>query len=190
MLGAESVYFRDADVDSIVSRLLNPMDYVAVTGSGTAVNHGLLQSKDATLIGSRVANYGQIEIADGSLMMLGADAVYVRQFDNPILVRLPHQSAGPDSSEDRPEYSVENHGQIRAGLGHVRLAASDPLGWGIRQGTGKITWAKRAGIRIGDFFRQTRPLSRRERVARTGRGVLAHRVSVPSSARSATTFSP
>jgi filamentous hemagglutinin family protein len=136
MLGAESVYFRDADVDSIVSRLLNPIDYVAVTGSGTAVNHGLLQSKDATLIGSRVANYGQIEIADGSLMMLGADAVYVRQFDNPILVRLPHQSAGPDSSEDRPEYSVENHGQIRAGLGHVRLAASDPLGWGIRQGTG------------------------------------------------------
>ena len=91
-----------------------------------------------------MANYGEIEIADGSLMMIGADAVYVSQFDNPVLIRLPHATGRESTNPEDPEYRVENHGQIDAGLGHVRLAASDPLGWGIRQGTGS------AGSSLGE----------------------------------------
>ena len=150
MLGGDSVHFLETDVDSIVSRLLEPMEYVAILGSGRVENHGSLFAPDVGLVGRRVANYGEIEVADGTLMMLGADAVYVSEFDNPVLVRLPHDSAEdarPEgSSSDEPEYAVENHGQIRAGLGHVRLAASDPLGWGIRQGTGGDTSESQASI--------------------------------------------
>ncbi|MBJ21412.1 MAG: hypothetical protein CL933_18550 [Deltaproteobacteria bacterium] len=134
LLGAEAIHFPD--LESIAESLINPVNFLVASGDGTVDNDGRLESQNAALLGSRVANHGEIEIADGSLMMIGADAIYVSQFDNPVLFRLPHATAQARADSDDPEYRVANHGQINAGLGHVRLAASDPLGWGIRQGTG------------------------------------------------------
>lgn len=144
LLGAEALDFFNAD--TVAESLVNPLDYVAVMGSGEVENAGLIAALNASLLGGRVENQGRIEIADGSLMMLGADAVYVSQFDNPVLIRLPHATASNDAANDDGEvqnasldtasFRVENQGQIDAGLGHVRLAAADPLGWGIRQGSG------------------------------------------------------
>ena len=137
LLGADALQLLDAD--TIVESLLDPIDFVALMSSGEVENRGLISALNASLFGGRVDNQGSIEIADGSLMMIGADAVYVSQLDNPVLVRLPHGSAstaGPaDATPGPPEYRVENSGRIDAGLGHVRLAAADPLGWGIRQGS-------------------------------------------------------
>ncbi len=137
LLGAEALHFLDPD--TITESLLDPVDFVAVMSSGAVENQGLISAVNASLLGGRVENQGSIEIADGSLMMIGADAVYVTQLDNPVLVRLPHGSLSATGASEAapgpPEYRVENTGRIDAGLGHVRLAAADPLGWGIRQGT-------------------------------------------------------
>src|SRR5690606_18991157 len=46
-------------------------------------------------------------------------------------------STGTDASTPSPaRYAIENRGTLDAGRGHVRLAAADPLGFGIRHGTG------------------------------------------------------
>ena len=134
MLGADAIHFFNAD--TIAESLIRPLDFVAVMGLGTVENQGRIAAPDVSLLGGQVANHGEINIADGSLMMIGADAVYVSQFNNPVLIRLPHATSREIANPDDPDYRVENHGQIDAGLGHVRLAASDPLGWGIRQGKG------------------------------------------------------
>ena len=139
LLGADAIHFFNAE--SIAESLINPIDFVAVMGAGSVENRGRIAAPNVALLSGRVVNYGEIEIADGSLMMIGADAVYVSRFDNPVLIRLPHAIGRESTDPENPDYRVENHGQIDAGLGHVRLAASDPLGWGIRQGTGS------AGVR-------------------------------------------
>lgn len=129
-VGADSIHFLD--VDTITEGLTNPMDLVALTGSGSVQNLGELTAESAALIGRRVVNTGHIEINDGTLMMLGGDAVRLVEFDNPVVVEIP-RSHRPDNHVEAPEYAVENRGTIDAGRGRVRLAAADPLGWGIRQ---------------------------------------------------------
>jgi len=144
MLGADSIHFLDAD--TIAEGLLDPIDFVALLGQGTARNMGDLSAESAALIGRRVINTGHIEIADGTLMMLAGDAVHLRSFGDPVVVSLPRNGLESNRVESL-QYAVENRGTIDAGRGHVRLAAADPLGWGIRQiaSPGGETPATRAG---------------------------------------------
>jgi len=137
MLGADSIHFMSAE--SIAEGLVNPVDFVALLGDSTVVNMGTIQAEEAALIGRRVLNTGHIEIDDGSLMMIGGDAVYLRSFDDPVVIKLPNATEEPanyvDANGTHQFYAVENRGTINAGRGRVRLAAADPLGWGIRQQT-------------------------------------------------------
>jgi len=144
MLGADAIHFLDAE--TIAEGLLDPIDFVALLGEGTARNMGDLSAESAALIGRRVINTGHIEIADGTLLMLAGDAVHLRSFDDPVVVSLPRNGLESNRVES-PQYAVENRGTIDAGRGHVRLAAADPLGWGIRQiaAPGGETPATRAG---------------------------------------------
>ncbi len=143
MLAADSVHFEDTE--SVVAGLLDAKPFYARMRGGEVTNTGAIESASARLLGGRVLNQGAIEVADGTLMMLGADAVYLRAFDDPVLVRLPHRAPvetdAPGETESNTRARVENHGRLDAGAGHVRLAASDPLGWAIRQGTGAGTEA-------------------------------------------------
>lgn len=129
-VGADSIRFLD--VDTITEGLTNPMDLVALTGNGGVQNLGELTAESAALIGRRVVNTGHIEIQDGTLMMLGGDAVRLVEFGNPVVVEITRANR-PDNHVEAPEYAVENRGTIDAGRGRVQLAAADPLGWGIRQ---------------------------------------------------------
>ncbi len=118
-------------------------DFTARLAGGEVTNAGRIASADAVMLGGRTLNLGEIEIEDGSLLMVGADAVYLSRFDDPVLIQLPRGGVGAGAGAGAGEpgagsarYAVENHGRIDAGRGHVRLAAADPLGFGIRQGTG------------------------------------------------------
>jgi filamentous hemagglutinin family protein len=128
--------------DVLTRELLGEQDFFGLLGRGGEIrNHGRLGARDAILMGGRIVNYGEIEIADGSLMMLAADAIYLSEFNDPVLIRLPNDVgteavSAPAEGAGEGSYAIENHGRIEAGLGHARLAASDPLGFGIRQGTG------------------------------------------------------
>ena len=127
-----------SDWTQLTSDFLAPKDFFGILADGRVENYGSIIAPDAALFGGRIANYGDIEIADGSLLMVAADAVWVTQFDNPVLIKLPNLDRSQDSTIDSANqdvtYAIENHGRIDAGLGHVRLAASDPLGFAIRQG--------------------------------------------------------
>lgn len=141
MLGGEQLLLDPAE--ALTRSLLSGSGFVARLGEGTVTNTGRLTAPEARLVGRRVANHGEIRIDDGALLMLGADAVYLRAIDDPVIVRLPHgagasQESGSAASQESQAgagvgYAVENTGRIDAGRGHVRLAAADPLGWGIRQ---------------------------------------------------------
>ena len=116
--------------------------FAALLGEGHVENSGVLRASNAALLGGRVVNFGEIVIDDGSLLMAGADALYLRNgdFNNPVLIQIPTRGAGGSGAGggagSETQYAVENHGRIDAGVGHVRLAASDPLGFAIRQGRG------------------------------------------------------
>ena len=128
------------DWDALTSDFLAAKDFFGLLKGGTVENRGSIAAPNAALFGGRVVNFGEIEIADGSLLMLGADAVWVTEFDNPVLIKLPNLDQNDEGTSggtsQEVQYAIENHGRIDAGLGHVRLAASDPLGFAIRQGTG------------------------------------------------------
>ncbi|MFK7896498.1 MAG: hypothetical protein AB8G23_11715 [Myxococcota bacterium] len=146
LLGAESASIKNWD--SLTEDFLGQKNLFGLLGEGTITNSGQIESQNAALLAGRVVNQGEIEVQDGTLLVVGADAVYVSQFDNPVLIRLPHRNSeqDQDAAEEgqEPEYAIENHGTMKAGLGHVRLAAADPLGFGIRQGSG--TGERRAEI--------------------------------------------
>ena len=129
------------DWEALTSDFLAPKNFFGLLADGTVENHGSIEARNAALFGGRVVNFGEIEIDDGSLLMVGADAIWVTEFDNPVLIKIPNieQYADQTSNDEGQdiEYAIENHGRIDAGLGHVRLAASDPLGFAIRQGTGR-----------------------------------------------------
>jgi filamentous hemagglutinin family protein len=136
--------------DQLASGWDGRKDLAADLAGGDVTNAGRIASADAVMLGGRTVNLGEIEIEDGSLLMVGADAVYLSRFDNPVLIRLPRGAVGAATGGDAGDparYAVENHGRIDAGRGHVRLAAADPLGFGIRQGTGSA--AAPAGIAAG-----------------------------------------
>ncbi|MAG31092.1 MAG: hypothetical protein CL908_09410 [Deltaproteobacteria bacterium] len=138
MLGGERLIAPDWD--SITGDFLANKQFFGILGDGRVDNAGRIDAPNAALISGHVENLGEIEIADGSLLMVGADAVYLSRFDDPVFVRLPYRvinaGAATDDGTRAAEYAIENHGTIDAGIGHVRLAAADPLGFGIRQGTG------------------------------------------------------
>jgi filamentous hemagglutinin family protein len=114
--------------------------FAALLSEGRVENSGTLRASNAALLGDRVVNFGEIVIDDGSLLMAGADAIYLTKFDDPVLIQIPNRGSGGSGtgsgSNGDIQYAVENHGRIDAGVGHVRLAASDPLGFAIRQGRG------------------------------------------------------
>jgi filamentous hemagglutinin family protein len=128
------------DWDAITADFLAPQNFYGLLGGGKVENQGTIRARNAALLAGRIVNTGEIEITDGTLLMAAADAVWVTQFDNPVLVRIPHteSNASPAEPAENSEvgYAIENHGLLDAGLGHVRLAAADPLGFAIRQGTG------------------------------------------------------
>ena len=154
-IGGERISLGDFDVLS--AGFGGRKDFRVDLAGGDVRNAGAISSSDAALLGGHVVNLGEIEIEDGSLLMVGADAVYVTRFDNPVLIRLPRGSvgagtgtapaAGAEGDDASPRYAIENHGQIDAGRGHVRLAAADPLGFGIRQGTGTAERTARIAAR-------------------------------------------
>jgi len=139
MLGGQRLWLPEWDAltdDLAVSRAY----FAALLSEGRVENSGVLRASNAALVGDRVVNLGEIVIADGSLLMVGADAIYLTEFDNPVLIQIPTRGAGSSGAggggDGEVQYAVENHGRIDAGVGHVRLAASDPLGFAIRQGRG------------------------------------------------------
>lgn len=139
MLGGQQLWLPEWDAltdDLAVSRAY----FAALLSEGRVENSGTLRASNAALVGDRVVNFGEIVIADGSLLMAGADAIYLTEFDNPVLIQIPTRGAGGSGTggggDGETQYAVENHGRIDAGVGHVRLAASDPLGFAIRQGRG------------------------------------------------------
>lgn len=149
MIGGTRVELGDLDV--LHAGFAGTKDLAAELAGGEVENAGRIRSADAALLGSRVVNLGEIHVDDGSLLMVGGDAVWVSRFDDPVLVRLPRGgvgaggdtggasdgSTGTDASTPSPaRYAIENRGTLDAGRGHVRLAAADPLGFGIRHGTG------------------------------------------------------
>jgi filamentous hemagglutinin family protein len=137
------------DWDVLTSDFLAPKNFFGLLTDGTVENHGSIAAQNAAIFGGRVVNHGEIEIADHSLLMVGADAVWVTEFDNPVLIKIPNTASYEDLNDDQAssdasqdvQYAIENHGHIDAGLGHVRLAAADPLGFAIRQGMGRSTEA-------------------------------------------------
>ncbi len=155
LIGGERISLGDFDVLSAGFGGLK--DFRVDLAGGDVSNTGTISSSDAALLGGRVVNLGEIEIEDGSLLMVAADAVYVTRFDNPVLIRLPRGSVGAgtdtapatgaEDNDASPRYAIENHGQIDAGRGHVRLAAADPLGFSIRQGTGTAERTARIAAR-------------------------------------------
>lgn len=139
MLGGQQLWLPEWSAltdDLHVSRAY----FAALLSEGRVENSGTLRASNAALLGDRVLNFGEIVVADGSLLMVGADAVYLTEFDNPVLIQIPTRGADGSGAggggDGAVEYAIENHGRIDAGLGHVRLAASDPLGFAIRQGRG------------------------------------------------------
>ena len=162
LVGGERIEL--GDFDALSSGWSGHKDLFAELAGGDVTNAGRIESADAVMLGGHVVNLGEIEIDDGSLLMVGADAVYLTRFDDPVLIRLPRGGVGaagdPGASSEGSandgagegsgpaRYAVENHGRIDAGRGHVRLAAADPLGFGIRQGTGSAASARIAAARI------------------------------------------
>ncbi|MEZ4333986.1 MAG: hypothetical protein R3F35_19710 [Myxococcota bacterium] len=139
MVGGTRVELPELDVLS--AGFAGDEGLAAQLSGGEVENAGRIRSADAALMGGHVLNLGEIHVDDGSLLMVGADAVYVTRFDDPVVVRLPRGSVGTGGDGMEPasgsaRYAIENQGTIDAGRGHVRLAAADPLGFGIRQGTG------------------------------------------------------
>ena len=155
LVGGQRISLGDFDVLS--ASFGGTKNFRADLTGGDVTNAGSISSSDAAFFGGHVLNLGEIEIEDGSLLMVGADAVWVTRFDYPVLIRLPRGGVGAglgtDSATDAegedgsPRYAIENHGQIDAGQGHVRLAAADPLGFSIRQGTGTAERAARIAAR-------------------------------------------
>jgi filamentous hemagglutinin family protein len=141
------------DLDALTSLLVGEgVHVVADLAGGSISNNGLLAAPNATLAAARIANHGAIEIADGTLQMVSADSVLFVRFDDPISVSIPRTDiqADSDTGDSGPTYAIENDGRIDAGLGHVRLSASDPLGFSIRQGTTGSIRAQRIEIEGGD----------------------------------------
>jgi filamentous hemagglutinin family protein len=145
VLAIAGQYMTLEDWDALTSDFLAPKNFFGLLTDGRVENHGSIAAQSAAIFGGRVVNHGEIEIADHSLLMVGADAVWVTEFDNPVLIKIPNtdqseglndDQAASDASQDA-QYAIENHGHIDAGLGHVRLAAADPLGFAIRQGLGR-----------------------------------------------------
>ncbi|HEB90792.1 MAG TPA: filamentous hemagglutinin N-terminal domain-containing protein, partial [Deltaproteobacteria bacterium] len=131
------------DWDAITADFLAPKNFFGFLKDGAIENDGSIHASDAALFGGRITNQGEIVVEDGTLLMLAADAVWVTEFDNPVLFKVPYTTpgAGTMASDDAGagesvRYAIENRGRIDAGLGHVRLAAADPLGFAIRQGRG------------------------------------------------------
>ncbi|MEZ4278805.1 MAG: hypothetical protein R3F21_04200 [Myxococcota bacterium] len=144
LVGGERIEL--GDFDALSSGWSGRKDLFAELAGGDVTNTGRIDSADAVMLGGRVMNLGEIEIEDGSLLMVGADAVYLSRFDDPVLIQLPRGGVGAAGEPAR--YAIENHGRIDAGRGHVRLAAADPLGFGIRQGTGSASSARIAAAKI------------------------------------------
>ncbi len=132
MLGGDAIHWLDAE--TITRGLLEPTSFSALLGQSVVLNAGRIAAQEATLAGRRVINQGHIRIEDGTLLMAAGDAVHLKRLDDPVLVRLP-QAAPLESARGRgPDYAIDQQGTIDAGRGHVRLSATDALGWGIRQG--------------------------------------------------------
>lgn len=134
LFGGDALHFLDAE--TIAAGLRDPIGLHGVTGDGRVHNAatGVLDARDATLLGRRIANDGHIEIADGTLVAATGDLIQLRRFDDPVVVSLPRPHAAPPANHvEAPEYAIEQRGTIDAGAGRVRLAAADPLGWGLRQ---------------------------------------------------------
>ncbi len=139
-IGGESLIAYDWD--ALTSEFLAPKNFYGVLGRGRVENNGSIHARNAALFGGSILNTGDIAVDDGTLLMVAADAIWVSEFDNPVLFNIPtyDPSAHTTNASENAEvqYAIENHGRLDAGLGHVRLAASDPLGFAIRQGTGSI----------------------------------------------------
>ncbi|MFP6655791.1 MAG: filamentous hemagglutinin N-terminal domain-containing protein, partial [Myxococcota bacterium] len=129
------------DWEALTADFLAPKNFYGLLADGRVENHGTIRGRNAALFGRRIVNTGEIEIKDGTLLMAAADEIWVTEFDNPVLVRIPNvesNSVPADPAENADvQYAIENEGLLDAGLGHIRLAASDPLGFAIRQGTGR-----------------------------------------------------
>ncbi len=138
VLALAGEYLGVTDWDAITADFLAPKNFFGFLGSGSFENNGSIHASDAALFAGRVANQGEIVVDDGTLLMMAADAVWVTEFDNPVLFKVPFASseagAGEAAASGPVRYAIENRGRIDAGLGNVRLAAADPLGFAIRQG--------------------------------------------------------
>lgn len=146
----------DLEWDALQNDSLARAEFSADLGGGLVQNFGRIGAPDAALIGQRAMNYGEILVEDGAVLMVAADGVWVRRFDEPVSIRFPRPQAesSPDEASGSEsvlvDYAVENHGRIDAGLGHVRLSAADPLGYAIRQGTTGSISARQVDVAGGE----------------------------------------
>ena len=103
---------------------------------GSILNDGAIHASAVRLLGSRVANRGQIVAPDGLVAMAAGQSVYLADPDDQsgLLVEIegPNPDARPD--HDAPTaHAVENTGVVDARGGVVSFAASDVYTLAARQ---------------------------------------------------------
>jgi len=134
------VYFQDGsfvDVGNLIAGAGNLIGTPAAGAdlgftnlAGEVLNRGEIHAGSVSLLGARVANFGHIQVDDGSLMLLAGDEIWLTEHGSPIHVQL--DSGAGLATDAPPEPAVENAGSLDAGRGRVRLAAGDGLAFAIR----------------------------------------------------------
>jgi filamentous hemagglutinin family protein len=112
--------------------------------TGPVENQGLLHADSVVLAGARVANGGEIQSRDGSLLLAAGDELWLTRHGSHLLVRV-------DGLLAPEEPAVEQSGVLDAGSGRVKLAAGDLLGIAVREGS--ETRGRHIAVRGGDGSR-------------------------------------
>lgn len=100
---------------------------------GAVENHGSIEAQAAALIGSRVANTGQIVAPNGTVVMASGSDVLIGEQGGNIYVRVSGEAGGGDTKKA----AVDNSGSITADRGQVVMGAGDMIGLAIRN-TGSV----------------------------------------------------
>ncbi len=117
--------------------------------SGEVVNRGVINaSREAHLVGQRVANFGRVVAPDGMITMAAGDDVLLGEQGGKVFARI---SGSVGSAGDR---GVENHGVIDAGSGQVIAGVGDHFALAlydtsvIRGGSVRVAGGENSTVRV------------------------------------------
>ena len=101
---------------------------------GEVINRGFMRGQDITLLGQRVANFGHVDVPDGSFGMWAGRRIQLREHNNPIVIEGPLAPRQPEPGESAfgTQPLVDSAGTVNAEGGIVRLGAGDMLSFAIR----------------------------------------------------------